>query len=39
MSNGEQYILVHATGGFSLSKGYPNLVEQGNALIALKLKK
>jgi len=39
MSNGEQYILVHATGGFSLSKGYPNLVEEGNALIALKLKK
>jgi quinoprotein glucose dehydrogenase len=39
MSNGEQYILVHATGGFSLSKGYPNLVKQGNALIALKLKK
>ena len=39
MSNGEQYILVHATGGFSLSEGYPNLVEEGNALIALKLKK
>ena len=39
MSNGEQYILVHATGGFSLSKGYPNLVEEGNVLIALKLKK
>ena len=38
MSNGEQYILVHATGGFSLSKGYPNLVEQGNVLLALKLK-
>ena len=39
MSNGEQYILVHATGGWSLSKGYPNLVKEGNALVALKLKK
>ena len=38
MKNGEQYILVHATGGSSLKKGYPNLVETGNALIALKLK-
>jgi glucose dehydrogenase len=38
MSNGEQYILVHATGGWSLNKGYPDLVEEGNALVALKLK-
>ena len=38
ISNGEQYILVQATGGWSLSKGYPDLVEEGNALIALKLK-
>ena len=39
MSDGEQYILVHATGGWSLSKGYPDLVQEGNALVALKLKK
>ena len=38
MKNGEQYILVHATGGSSLKKGYPNLVKTGNALIALKLR-
>jgi quinoprotein glucose dehydrogenase len=38
MSDGEQYILVHATGGWSLSKGYPDLVQEGNALVALKLK-
>ena len=38
MVNNEQYILVHATGGSSLKSGYPNLVEQGNKLIALKLK-
>jgi len=37
LSNGEQYILVHATGGMSLKKGYPNLVETGNALVAFKL--
>ena len=38
MSKGEQYILVHSTGGSSLKKGYPDLVENGNALVALKLK-
>jgi quinoprotein glucose dehydrogenase len=38
MSKGEQYILVHATGGWSLKKGYPDLVTEGNALVALKLK-
>ena len=38
MSKGQQYILVHATGGSSLKKGYPDLVREGNALVALKLK-
>jgi glucose dehydrogenase len=34
----EQYILVCATGGYSLKDGYPNLVEFGNKMIAYKLK-
>lgn len=38
LSDGKQYIIVHSTGGFSLKKGYPNLVETGNALVAFKLK-
>ena len=28
---------TYATGGMSLKKGYPNLVETGNALVAFKL--
>ena len=34
----EQYIVLHASGGFSLKKGYPDLVETGNVIIAFKLK-
>ena len=33
----EQYILINATGSFSLKKGYPNLVEFGNKIIVFKL--
>lgn len=36
--NNEQYIVIHATGGFSLKTGYPDLVEFGNTLVAFKLK-
>ena len=36
--NNEQYIIIHATGGSTLKKGYPDLVEFGNALVAFKLK-
>ena len=36
--NNKQYIIIHATGGFTLKKGYPDLVEFGNALVAFKLK-
>ena len=35
----DQYILINATGSFSLKKGYPNLVDFGNSIIAFKLKK
>ena len=35
--NGEQYILIKSTGSYSLKKGYPNLVEFGNLIIAFKL--
>lgn len=35
----EQYIVVHASGGSTLQKGYPNLVEPGNILVGFKLKK
>ena len=35
----EQYVVVPATGGWSLSKIYPDLVEQGDAFVAFKLKK
>ena len=34
----EQYILICATGGYSLNIGYPDLVEFGNKIIAYKLK-
>ena len=37
--NNEQYIIINATGSFSLKKGYPNLVEFGDTIIAFKLKK
>jgi quinoprotein glucose dehydrogenase len=35
--NNEQYILINSTGSFSLKKGYPNLVDFGNTIIAFKL--
>ena len=34
----EQFIVVHATGGWSLKNGYGNMVETGDALIGIKLK-
>ncbi len=34
---GEQYIILHSSGGSTLKKGYPNLVNNGNVLIAFKL--
>lgn len=37
--DGEQYILICATGGNSLKDGYPNLVEFGNKIIAFKPEK
>ena len=37
--DGEQYILINATGSFSLKKGYPDLVKFGNSIMAFKLKK
>jgi len=36
--NGEQYIIIPATGGFSLKFLYPDLVENGDAFVAFKLK-
>ena len=33
----EQYILINATGSYSLKKGYPELVEFGNSIIVFKL--
>ena len=36
--DGEQYILINATGSFSLKKGYPDLVKFGNSIMAFKLK-
>ena len=39
MYNEEQYIVLHSSGGNTLTQGYPNLVEKGNVLIAFKLKK
>ena len=35
----DQFILINATGSFSLKKGYPNLVEFGDTIIAFKLNK
>tara|TARA_Y100000768_G_scaffold131051_1_gene97416 strand:- start:4073 stop:6106 length:2034 start_codon:yes stop_codon:yes gene_type:complete len=35
---GEQYIVLHSSGGSTLKKGYPNLVNDGNVLIAFKLR-
>ena len=35
----EQYILINATGSFSLKKGYPNLVKFGNKILVFKIKK
>ena len=37
--DGEQYILINATGSVSLKKGYPELVEFGNSIIVFKLMK
>ena len=36
--NGEQFIIIHATGGLTLKGGYENLVEDGDSIIGLKLK-
>ena len=36
-AKGEQYIVIPATGGSSLEKMYPNLVESGDTYIAFKL--
>ena len=36
--DGKQYILINATGSFSLKKGYPDLVEFGNKIIVFELK-
>ena len=35
--NGEQYIIVPASGGISLKFLYPKLVEQGDAFVAFKI--
>ena len=37
--NGEQYIIIHSTGGRVLKDTYPDIVETGNILVAFKLKK
>ena len=34
----KQYVIVQATGGKSLMQGYPNIVENGNMLIAFSVK-
>lgn len=36
-AKGEQYIVIPATGGSSLEKMYPDLVESGDAYVAFKL--
>ena len=36
-AKGEQYIVIPATGGSSLKKMYPDLVESGDAYVAFKL--
>ena len=35
---GKQYIVLHSSGGNTLKKGYPNLVKDGNVIMAFKLK-
>ena len=35
--NGEQYVMIPATGGFSLKQNYPDLVEQGDAFVSFKI--
>ena len=37
--DGEQFIIVHATGGWTLKSGYGNLVKTGDSIVGLKLKK
>ena len=37
-ANGEQYLIIPATGGLVLSFAYPDLVDQGNTFVAFKLK-
>lgn len=34
---GKQYIVLHSSGGNTLKKGYPNLVKDGNVIMAFKL--
>ena len=36
-ANGEQYIIVPASGGISLKFLYPKLVEPGDAFVAFKI--
>ena len=36
--NGEQYIVIPASGGTTLKMYYGNLVEQGDAVVAFKIK-
>lgn len=38
LHNNEQYLIVHASGGKTLKKGYPHLVKSGNVIQAFKLK-
>ena len=38
-ANGEQYIVIPATGGSSLQRMYPDMVENGDTYIAFKLGK
>ena len=39
MINNEQYVFLPATGGTTLSSGYPNLVKNSDHFVAFKLKK
>ena len=36
--NDEQFIIIHATGGWSLKSGYGKLVDTGDTIIGFKLK-
>ena len=36
--NGEQYIVIPASGGITLKMYYDDLVEQGDAVVAFKIK-